>query len=678
MKAIFPSRKNMFTEVRFICKDASKCMLFQAYLLEKLEKAISTKLVSDFQFELKVIIAKLKEEDIISLRLKKSFKTFESVVKFFEQCHITLDFIHTFCIKFYMVISSTNDEFKQLQENKTYDAGFVIPNDASVNCIDWISALLNCDDVPLSTKLSLLGIDSMMLSIKDDAAADNADGRTDDDDDDDDDDGGDDDELMMLKASRSLAESASYAYSVLSAAPVKFSLHDANCSCKPVIPTNAFSAAVEFPIDPTNPLLPCVQGYGCCQRLDSRSVLEQCIDNGLRNPELTGLWSVIKSDERAVAPTWLASSDIPAVTTLWEKNDGDNGDNIGDNSTKDDSAEDDSIVPEIAKQLEALVSAGGSPGGASVDSVGSASPLSQPSSSSSSNCNISSASQADDDNDAACSSSEKEKKIIITCSKDVKNLSEQEWDDKYHCLKRKAFGKQRKFERTYEDEEHSEAWFLKIAQLENLRKKEIYEKYYDNLFTLIDRSRHFEILERLFELYKQERFALRPLIKIGAEKCKMLYVMPPSEWNWRDVVECEKPLPAIGIKSISKSYVKLLPSKHHTNNNNNILAKRYNLEIQDSIDHVVGGNSISSNDDLKPVKITYNTITVLTLADGQKITFDVQKNNLHQRGGGAKKRKRASHFIELPAAQQQQQQQQQQHQEENEKQDIVHKKQKTN
>ena len=202
-----------------------------------------------------------------------------------------------------------------------------------------------------------------------------------------------------------------------------------------------------------------------------------------------------------------------------------------------------------------------------------------------------------------------------------------------------------------------------------MRKKEIYEKYYDNLFTLIDRSRHFEILERLFELYKQERFALRPLIKIGAEKCKMLYVMPPSEWNWRDIAECEKPLPAIGIKSISKSYVKLLPSKHHTNNNN-ILAKRYNLKIQDSIDHVVGGN-IAANDDLKGV-ITYNTITVLTLADGQKITFDVQKNNLHQRGG-AKKRKRASQFIELPAQQQQQRQQ-----EENEEQDIVHKKQKTN
>ena len=399
MKAIFPSRKNMFTEVRFICKDASKCMLFQAYLLEKLEKAISAKLVSDFQFELKVIIAKLKEEDIISLRLKKSFKTFESVVKFFEQCHITLDFIHTFCIKFYMVISSTNDEFKQLQENKTYDAGFVIPNDASVNCIDWISALLNCDDVSLSTKLSLLGVDSMMLSIKDDAAADAGADNVDDSDD------GDDDELMMLKASRSLAESASYAYSVLSAAPVKFSLHDANCSCKPVIPTNAFSAAAEFPIDPTNPLLPCVQGYGCCQMLDSRSVLEQRIDNGLRNPELVGLWNVIKSEERAVAPTWLASSDIPAVATLWEKNDGDNG-AIGDNSTKD---PEDSIVPEIAKQLEALVSAGGSPGGASVDSVGSASPLSSPTSSSS-NCNISSASQADDDNDAACSSSEKEKK----------------------------------------------------------------------------------------------------------------------------------------------------------------------------------------------------------------------------------------------------------------------------
>ena len=160
------------------------------------------------------------------------------------------------------------------------------------------------------------------------------------------------------------------------------------------------------------------------------------------------------------------------MATLWEKNDGDNETTIGDNSTKD---PEDPIVPEIAKQLEALVSAGGSGSGSgSADSVGS-SPLSSPSSPS--NCNISSASQADDDNDAARSSSENEKKIIITCSKDVKNLSEQEWDDKYHCLKRKAFGKQHKFERSYEDEEHSEAWFLKVDQLEYLRKKEIYEKY---------------------------------------------------------------------------------------------------------------------------------------------------------------------------------------------------------
>ena len=664
MKAIFPARKNMFTEVRFICKDASKCMLFQAYLLEKLEKAISTKLVSDFQFELKVIIAKLKEEDIISLRLKKSFKTFESVVKFFEQCHITLDFIHTFCIKFYMVISSTNDEFKQLQENKTYDAGFVIPNDASVNRIDWISTLLNCDDVTLPTKLSLLGVDSMMLSIKDAAA----DADVDDVDDvaaaaaaaDDDSDDDDDDELMMLKASRSIAESASYAYSVLSAAPVKFSLHDANCSCKPVIPTNAFSASTEFPIDPTNPLLSCVQGYGCCQRLDSRSVLEQRIDNGLRNPELAGLWNVIKSEDRAVAPTWLASSDIPAVATLWEKMMV-----IMESLTI--------ILPKIQKirycqrlpnnwklllllvQLILVVRH---------------------------RCRRHRRHRRRHRRHQIATFQvlpkltmimmhvlllKKKKKIIITCSKDVKNLSEKEWDDKYHCLKRKAFGKQCKFERTYEDEEHSEAWFLKVDQLENLRKKEIYEKYYDNLFTLINRSRHFEILERLFELYKQERFALRRLIKIGAGKCNMLYVMPPSEWNWKDTAECEKALPAIGIKSISKSYVKLLPSKHH--NNNNILAKRYNLKIQDSIDHVVGGN-ISSND-LKEA-ITYNTVTVLTLADGQKITFDVQKNNLHQRGG-AKNRKRASQFIELPAQQQEQQQQ-----EENEEQAVVYKRQKTN
>ena len=59
-KALFLRRKNMFTEVRFVCKNASKCMLFQAFLLQKLEKAISSKLVSDFQFELKVIIAKAK------------------------------------------------------------------------------------------------------------------------------------------------------------------------------------------------------------------------------------------------------------------------------------------------------------------------------------------------------------------------------------------------------------------------------------------------------------------------------------------------------------------------------------------------------------------------------------------------------------------------------------------
>ena len=94
------------------------------------------------------------------------------------------------------------------KRTKLNDAGFVIPNDPSVNCIDWISALLNCDDVSLPTKLSLLGVDSMMLSIKDDAAAD---AGTDNDDDSDD---GDDDELMMLKASRSLAESASYMHTL--------------------------------------------------------------------------------------------------------------------------------------------------------------------------------------------------------------------------------------------------------------------------------------------------------------------------------------------------------------------------------------------------------------------------------------------------------------------------------
>ena len=574
-KALFPMRKNMFTEIRFVCKDASKCMLFQALLLQKLEKAISSKLVSDFQFELKVIIAKAKEEDIISLRLKKTFKTFESVMKFFEKCRVTLEFIHTFCIKFYMVVSSTNNEFKRLQENKTYDSGFIIPNDDSVKFIDWISALLNCDDVPLTTKLSLLKVDSMMLLKAEEEEEELASNVVVDDDD-----NNDEESVMLLQTARSLNELASYAYSVLSPEPVKFALHDENCSCKEVLPTNAFLAASEFPVNPHNPLLSCVKGYGCCHKLDSRNALEQCIDNGLTNVEATGLWSIVKGDVVGDSTsTWLASAGVPKPHDVIGKQK--NGDGSEEIAAADGSGAVAAAMGVIVKSSPSL-----------------------------SNCNDSSASHAalavddDDDDDDDCSERQQQQKVISTTSKDIEKLQEKEWAEKLILLKQANY-KDYKFERTYDDEEQSSVWFEKIDKLDQLRKKKIYEKYFDNLFKFIHLSRHYEILERLFLLYKRERFAFRRLVKIGADNCKMLYVLPPSEWNWRDGAAAANPLAAIGIKKMSKSYVKTLPSKSS-------MSSSYNLKIQDS--------SFCDNS-----SCTYNILTVLTLANGKEITFDVVK-----------------------------------------------------
>ena len=621
-KALFPMRKNMFTEIRFVCKNASKCMLFQALLLQKLEKAISSKLVSDFQFELKVIIAKAKEEDIISLRLKKTFKTFESVVKFFEKCRITLEFIHTFCIKFYMVVSSTNNEFKRLQEDKTYDSGFIIPNDDSVKFIDWISALLNCDDVPLTTKLSLLKVDSMMLlKAEEEEVASNVVV--------DDDDNNDEESVMLLQTARSLNELASYAYSVLSPEPVKFALHDENCSCKEVLPTNSFLAASEFPVNPHNPLLSCVKGYGCCHKLDSRNALEQCIDNGLTNVEATGLWSIVKGEVVGDSTsTWLASAGVPKPHDVIGKQK--NGEKTTGSSPPKIVVDDDGSEEAVAAAAAAAAAAGSGAVAAAMGVIVESSP-------SLSNCNDSSASHAalaaDDDDDDDCSERQQQK-VISTTSKDIEKLTEKEWAEKLILLKQANY-KDYKFERTYDDEEQSSVWFEKIGKLDQLRKKKIYEKYFDNLFKFIHASRHYEILERLFLLYKRERFALRRLVKIGADNCKMLYVLPPSEWNWRDGDgAATNPLAAIGIKKMSKSYVKTLPSKSS-------MSSSYNLKIQNS--------SFCDNSSR-----TYNILTVLTLANGKEITFDVVQKNHNSSTSSTtataslRKRKRSNNtFIEI-------------------------------
>ena len=435
--------------------------------------------------------------------------------------------------------------------------------------------------MPLTTKLSLLKVDSMMLlKAEEEEVAD---------DDVNDDDNNDEESVMLLQTARSLNELASYAYSVLSPEPVKFALHDENCSCKEVLPTNAFLAASEFPVNPHNPLLSCVKGYGRYHKLDSRNALEQCIDNGLTNVEATGLWSIVKGEVVGDSTsTWLASAGVPSPHDVIGKQK--NGEKTTGSSPK-------IVVDDDGSEEAAAAAAAGS--GAVAAAMG----VIVESSPSLSNCHDLSASHAAlaaDDDDDDCSERQQQK-VISTTSKDIEKLTEKEWAEKLILLKQANY-KDYKFERTYDDEEQSSVWFEKIGKLDQLRKKNIYEKYFDNLFKFIHASRHYEILERLFLLYKRERFALRRLVKIGADNCKMLYVLPPSEWNWRDGGAAANPLAAIGIKKMSKSYVKTLPSKSS-------MSSSYNLKIQDSF----CDNSSR----------TYNILTVLTLANGKEITFDV-------------------------------------------------------
>ena len=120
----------------------------------------------------------------------------------------------------------------------------------------------------------------------------------------------------------------------------------------------------------------------------------------------------------------------------------------------------------------------------------------------------------------------------------------------------------------------------------------------------------------------------------------MLYVLPPSEWNWRDGEACAaaKPLAAIGIKKMTKSYVKTLPSKSSMSS--------CNLKIQDSF-----CDNSSSGCEVGEHARTYNTLTVLTLSNGKEITFDVQKNHNSTSSTATaatlQKRKRSNTFIEI-------------------------------
>ena len=231
----------------------------------------------------------------------------------------------------------------------------------------------------------------------------------------------------------------------------------------PVLPTNAFLAASEFPVNPYNPLLSCVKGYRCCQKLGSRNALEQCIDNGLTNVEATGLWSIVKGEVGDSTSTWLAPAGVPSPHDVIGKQK--NGEKTTGSSSK--------IVDDDGSE-EAAAAAGSGALAAAMGVIVA----------SSSNCNDSSASQAADDDDVCSERQQRQVISTITTSKDIEKLTEKEWVEKLILLKQANY-KDYKFERTYDDEEQSSVWFQKIDKLDQLKKKKIYEKYFDNLFKFI-------------------------------------------------------------------------------------------------------------------------------------------------------------------------------------------------
>eukprot|EP00112_Aurelia_sp_Birch-Aquarium-sp1_P015899 Seg3562.3 transcript_id=Seg3562.3/GoldUCD/mRNA.D3Y31 product="hypothetical protein" protein_id=Seg3562.3/GoldUCD/D3Y31 len=226
---------HLITTVEFTFKNASRGLAFLDMLNRKLFNALSDKKIRQLDYETKFITS-ANHNTVIQWNIRKTLKSITMLKTFMQTCGITIPWLSQHCEKFTFTIPSTNkDDASQLIGNDfPHLTGFIIPNDANADCIDWVPALLHSPDVDTTDKLALLGSASSST-----AFLTSIDGDSDDDDDATD----NNDDASLLTTSDvtendvdCITGSASFAFSPSRTAPSMFVVHgkrgdEDTCSC---------------------------------------------------------------------------------------------------------------------------------------------------------------------------------------------------------------------------------------------------------------------------------------------------------------------------------------------------------------------------------------------------------------------------------------------------------------
>lgn len=222
---------HLITTVEFTFKNASRGLTFLDMLNRKLFNALSDKKLRRLDYETKFITA-ANHDTVIQWNIRKTLKSMTMLKSFMQTCGITIPWLTQHCEKFTFTIPSTNKDGSQLiHTDFPHLTGFIIPNDANADCIDWVPALLHSPDVDTTDKLALLGSSSSST-----AFLTSVDGGIDDDADDND----DDTSLLTSDITENdvdcITGSASFAFSPSRTAPSMFVVHgkradEDSCPC---------------------------------------------------------------------------------------------------------------------------------------------------------------------------------------------------------------------------------------------------------------------------------------------------------------------------------------------------------------------------------------------------------------------------------------------------------------